>query len=133
MLKHPRLVVFYNFDYELEILRELANGTTLAEYNGHKHEAVPTGTNWVYLVQYMAGAEGWNCTSTDAMCFYSLTYSYKMWHQAHGRIDRLNTPYQELFYYTLMSDSLIDRAIARALKEKRNFNESSYSQAKLFK
>jgi hypothetical protein len=191
--KHPKLIVFYNFDYELEILRSLVNGiskgegeneswpiqkpvgttslvpqlqveknvhlsnstalvaeqtfpkklgegkttsTTLnttvgstfqiAEWNGHKHEPIPDTDRWVYLVQYVAGAEGWNCISTDAMCFYSLTYSYKIWHQAHGRIDRLNTPFSTLYYYVLKSKSFIDQSVGKSLESKRNFNESSF-------
>lgn len=124
--KHPKLIVFYNFDYELEILRSLANFTTIAEWNGHKHEPIPDTESWVYLVQYVAGAEGWNCTLTDAMVFYSLTYSYKLFHQAHGRIDRLNTAFLKLFFYTLVSDSQIDRAILKALEDKKNFNEKSW-------
>ena len=128
MQKHPKLIVFYNFDYELEALRSLADSTVVAEWNGHKHQAVPQSDSWVYLVQYAAGAEGWNCTTTDAMCFYSLTYSYKYYHQAHGRIDRLNTPFIRLYYYSLVSDSLIDRAIQKALKMKRNFNETAFTR-----
>jgi len=124
--EHPRLIVFYNFNYELESLRELASDVSVAEWNGHKHEAIPEGDRWVYLVQYMAGAEGWNCVSTNAMVFYSLTYSYKNLHQAKGRIDRRNTKYCDLFYYTLMSKSAIDIAISRALGMKRNFNERSF-------
>lgn len=197
--KHPRLIVFYNFDYELEILRRLskstcetnsksvssidsgpkspipkaseptltpagttsslrsrkpksssvsaatplsikptsmsecgtttsttASGFEIAEWNGHKHEPIPTSDRWVYLVQYQAGAEGWNCTATDAMVFYSLTYSYKLWHQAHGRIDRLNTPYSTLYYYVFMSKSIIDSAIWRCLKNKKSFNEAKF-------
>jgi hypothetical protein len=123
MRKHPRLVVFYNFDYERDALLSLASSTTIREWSGHRHEEVPDTERWVYIVQYQAGAEGWNCTTTDAMVFYSLTYSYKNWHQAFGRIDRLNTPFTDLFYYVLMSDSVIDKAIYKALKEKRNFNE----------
>jgi superfamily II DNA or RNA helicase len=129
---HPRVIVFYNYDYELSALRSLGSiegiseGFEIAEWNGHKHQAVPTCENWVYLVQYTAGAEGWNCTTTDAMIFYSLTYSYKMWHQAHGRIDRLNTPYQTLYYYALVSKSMIDRAVSQALAGKKNFNESKF-------
>lgn len=125
MTKHPRLVVFYNFDYELDALRSLVSGITIREWNGHRHDAVPEDERWLYLVQYTAGAEGWNCITTDAMIFYSLTYSYRAWHQAFGRIDRLNTPFQKLYYYVLMSDSFIDKAIYRALHAKRNFNESS--------
>ena len=133
MSKHPRLIVFYNFDYELELLRSLAetntispNGTSLlsiAEWNGHKHEPIPSGDRWLYLVQYVAGAEGWNCIETNAVVFYSLTYSYKVWEQAHGRIDRLNTPFTDLFYYTLRSNSIIDNAIWKSLSNKRSFNE----------
>lgn len=122
---HPRLIVFYNFDYELDILRRLdVSGTILAEWNGHKHEPVPRGDRWIYLVQYAAGSEGWNCTETDSMVFYSQTYSYKMYHQAQGRIDRLNTPYRTLYYYNLLTRSSIDLAIRKCLRNKKNFNEN---------
>lgn len=124
---HDRLIVFYNFNYELEDLRTLAklHGIKSAEWNGHKHETVPKTRRWVYLVQYTAGAEGWNCITTDAMAFFSLNYSYKINHQAKGRIDRLNTPYKDLYYYILRSNSLIDRAILKAIMEKRSFNEKN--------
>lgn len=126
MKRHPRLIIFYNFDYELEELRKLSGETLVAEWNGHKHEDVPDADRWVYLVQYTAGAEGWNCTTTDAMVFYSLTYSYKQWHQAFGRIDRLNTPFKELYYYVLMSDARIDKGVRESLATKHSFNEVRY-------
>lgn len=182
--KHPKLIVFYNFDYELEMLRELGeslsiqpaissqeipstprsrksasttsqnstsqnkssstsskevsisacqsssdNGSTptgtftFAEWNGHKHQEIPTTDRWLYAVQYRAGAEGWNCVDTDAICFWSQTYSYRDWWQSHGRIDRLNTSYVDLYYYHLVSRSAIDAAIRKALKAKKSFNE----------
>jgi len=176
MEKHPRLIVFYNFDYELEKLRSLSQENSLSnhdsktatcdissankdenrslktpsrrprkpaekavetikpqpgaipwvtkEWNGHRHDSLPQGKQWLYLVQYTAGSEGWNCIDTDATCFYSLPYSYKQWHQAHGRIDRLSTPYTHLYYYTLRSDAIIDTLIWEALCDKKNFNES---------
>ena len=127
---HQKMIVFYNFDYELEILKSLyfGEGVIVAEWNGHKHEPTPTGNRWVYLVQYTAGAEGWNCITTDTIVFYSLNYSYKIMHQSAGRIDRLNTPYKDLHYYYLKSRSGIDLAIERALNDKRKFNESSFIQ-----
>lgn len=124
MEQHDRLIIFYSFDYELEILRKLSESITLTEWNGHKHEEIPTGDKWVYLVQYVAGSEGWNCVSTDAMIFYSLTYSYKNFAQAQGRIDRLNTPYIILNYYVLRSKSVIDVAVWKSLKTKKSFNET---------
>jgi hypothetical protein len=167
MAKHPKLIVFYNFDYELEMLRGLNLHTPLAEsrhlvsvgnvghsgdgrdevvdcsrcgnvgqcrdapivmaeWNGHKHQQIPDADRWVYLVQYTAGAEGWNCIETDAVCMYSQTYSYKQHEQVQGRIDRLNTPFIDLWYYLLKSNAMIDKAIGKALKNKHNFNESQY-------
>lgn len=120
---HPRLIVFYNFDYELEILRTLKDVTITGEWNGHRHDDLPVSDTWVYLVQYTAGSEGWNCTSTDAMAFYSLTYSYKNFVQAQGRIDRLNTSYTNLYYYVLKSGAYIDHALMDSIAKKKTFNE----------
>lgn len=162
--KHRKLIVFYNFNYELEALRSLASNVrasttssstnsssgqqttkndasercllsnshdsgeswAVAEWNGHKHEPIPDTDRWLYLVQYVAGAEGWNCTSTDAMCLYSQTYSYKNDHQALGRIDRLDTPYTDLYYYRLISKAPIDLAIKKSLRMKKNFQERDF-------
>ena len=172
LTRHPRMIVFYNFDYELEILRGLSvvasdqeppwppwetgpipvntyqetgptgessgsitataegHGSTsipssfaLAEWNGHKHEPIPETDSWVYLVQYAAGAEGWNCTETDTVVFYSLSYSYRMSEQAKGRIDRLDSPFTNLWYYVLFSSAGIDSGIRRALARKQSFSE----------
>ena len=126
--KHPKTIIFYNFDYELEILKNLAesNGFTYAEWNGHKHQEIPDCEKWMYLVQYNAGAEGWNCIKTDTIIFFSQNYSYKIMVQASGRIDRLNTPFKDLYFYHLKSHSGIDMAIAKALKNKKKFNESGF-------
>lgn len=125
---HPRMIIFYNFDYELEILQSLgwAAGTEMAEWNGHKHEPIPDSEKWVYFVNYGAGSEGWNCIQTDTILFYSQNYSYKVMVQASGRIDRLNTPFHDLYFYHLKSRSGIDLAISRALSDKKTFNENRF-------
>ena len=126
--KHTKAIIFYNFDYELDLLKEICNDgkRKVAEWNGHNHQPVPVGENWVYLVQYTAGAEGWNCVTTDTIIFYSQNYSYKTVTQAAGRIDRLNTRFVDLYYYHFKSKSSIDLAISKAINEKRQFNESRF-------
>lgn len=127
--EHNKLIVFYNFDYELEIIKNIDFGedVIIAELNGHRHDPEPFGNlKWLYLVQYNAGSEAWNCIKTDTMVFYSQNYSYKMMKQASGRIDRLTTPYKELKYFHLKCRSPIELRITRALAQKKNFNESAF-------
>lgn len=125
---NPRMIVFYNFNYELEKLKEYAetNDIPYAEHNGKKHESIPNTDRWIYLVQYMSGAEGWNCVSTNTIAFYSLNYSYRLFEQASGRIDRRNTEYTDLHYHVLRSNSKLDKKIHNAIKKKKNFNARSY-------
>lgn len=152
MEKHDKIIVFYNFDYELEQLREAAEFFDVwynpdakppgklgkdgersvetkfktAEWNGHKHEEIPVSDHWIYLVQYTSGAEAWNCIETNVVTFYSQNYSFRILEQSEGRIDRLNTPFKELIYYTFMSNTLIDKAIKKAVNSKKTFNERDF-------
>lgn len=161
---HAKIIIFYNYNYELAMLREfledewisptenprLENAETgsgsgkntrtvgehgstsetshtqesfaVAEWNGSKHQPIPQTDRWVYLVQYTAGAEGWNCIDTNTVIFFSPPWSYKLYEQAMGRIDRLNTPFTDLYYFRFVTNSLIDKLVLRALAEKRNFN-----------
>lgn len=129
--KHPKVIIFYNFNYERELLLEMGEklGITTAQWNGHKHEPIPDTDKWIYIVQYAAGAEGWNCIETNVIIFYSQNYSFKATTQAAGRIDRLNTKFTDLYYYYLRSNSVIDLAIQKAFNNKRDFNEYRFMSA----
>jgi len=125
---HPKIIVYYSFNYELELLRKLSDEVCVAEWNGHRKEPIPNTESWIYLVQYVAGAEAWNTVATDTMVFFSLTYSWKNFEQSQGRIDRLNTSFTDLYYYVLVSDSLIDKSIRGSLESKKLFNERSFAR-----
>jgi hypothetical protein len=126
--KHRKIIIFYNFDYELDILRHLSDllNIPVAEYNGHIHEPIPQGDSWVYLAQYISAGEAWNCIETNTIVLYSRNYSYKQTIQAMGRIDRQNTQFQNLYYYFISSDSWIDSAVSKTFKMKKNFNEPKF-------
>lgn len=125
---NERVIVFYNYNYELDRILAVAEslGLPTAQWNGHRHDAIPAEPRWVYICQYTSAAEGWNCTSTDTVLFWSLNYSWRVTEQCEGRIDRLNTPYSRLRYYFLESDSSIDKAIRRSLGSKKVFNERAF-------
>lgn len=127
--QNPKTIIFYNFDYELNILRSIGNDLNIfvGELNGHKHDPVPTTDKWVYLVQYSSGSEAWNCITTNTIIFYSLSYSYRVMLQSAGRIDRLNTPYTDLYYYYITSNSPIDMGIRQTLSKKKTFNEKDFA------
>ena len=129
-----RVIIFYNFNYELDMLSKLFDKAKIkcAQWNGHEHQEIPECDEWAYLVQYTAGCEGWNCTKTDTIIFYSQNYSYKVMIQAAGRIDRMNTPYNDLWYYHITTRSPIDRGIERAILNKKKFNEKKF-YSKMFK
>ena len=128
LASHERVIVFYNYDYELERILAVADrdGRPSAQWNGHRHDPVPRGERWIYICQYTSAAEGWNCTDTDTVLFWSLNYSWRVMEQCEGRIDRLNTPYSRLRYYFLESKSSIDEAIRRSLSLKKVFNERAF-------
>lgn len=128
IIQNKRIIIFYNFTYELEILREICESLNVpySEWNGQKHQKIIDGERWAYLVQYSSGCEGWNCIKTNVILFYSLTHSYKMLEQAKGRIDRINTPYKILKYYYMISNSQIDRMIKNSIDNKKEFNERKF-------
>ena len=129
---HKKAIIFYNFNYELEMLRQMCkdNNIPYSEWNGQKHEEILKSDSWLYLVQYGAGAEGWNCIVTDTIIFMSQTYSYKMLKQSMGRVDRLNTKFVDLYYYHLLTTSEFDKRILNHLKAKKQFNERSFIDVK---
>lgn len=130
---NDRVIIFYNYNYELDLILNVCKTVDkdfdISQWNGKIHDELPQSDKWVYIVHYYS-AEGWNCTTSNTIVFYSLNYSYKIMEQAEGRIDRpaSKNANSDLFYHYLVSASSIDRSIMRALSLKRKFNEVAWGE-----
>ena len=129
--RHKKVIIFYNFNYELDIIRDWCeeNHIVYSEWNGHNHDEIPNTKFWIYLCQYTAAKEAWNCIETDCIVFYSQTYSYKALIQSAGRIDRMNTTFMHLYYYHFITTAPIEIGIQKSLHQKENFNEGKWFES----
>ncbi|RKD25349.1 helicase SNF2 [Caminicella sporogenes] len=119
-----RVVVFYNFKKEFEIIKgiceKLEKPVSHINGEGSNLENYKTKFNTVTLVQYQAGASGVNLQRANKTIYYSLPLSSELWMQSKKRIHRIGQS-RTCFYYYLITEKSVEEKILKVLKERRDF------------
>ena len=127
-----RVVVFYNYNAELEQLKQLLErlDRPYSEYNGHRKDlrAFQESSEGVVLANYGSASTGINdFVIASTMVMYSLTTSYIDFEQAKKRIDRIGQTKKPLFYFLIMKGT-IDARVYHSLQEGKDFDERMYAE-----
>lgn len=128
---NDRVVVFYNFDSELDTLKTLVKDRPIAEVNGHTNteQIYHDNDNCVLFVQYQAGARGLNLQDGNKIIYYSLTLSSDLFEQSKKRIHRIGTKYP-CFYWILQTKDSVEESIYKSLNRQEDYNEELFKAYK---
>lgn len=128
-----RLIVFYNFNQELEGLKQVCTkcGRPYSVINGQTKDfkAYENFEDSVTLIQYQAGAMGLNLQLANKLAYFSPPISCDLWMQSKKRIHRLGQD-RPCFYYTLMMKGSIEVKIYDALERGEDYTDELFRKEK---
>ena len=124
-----RLIVFYNFNEELQKMAELVEDRSISIVNGATKDltAYEEHSNSITFVQYQAGAKGLNLQKANKIIYFTLTQSCEDWMQSKKRIHRMGQE-KTCFYYYLMCKKSVEEEILKALESGRDYTDNLFEK-----
>ena len=126
-----RLIVFYNFNAELELLKRIAASLDrpISEVNGQTKDltAYEQEDNSITLIQYQAGAMGLNLQKANKIIYFTLTDKSELFEQSKKRIHRIGQE-QPCFYYILMCKGSVEEVILQTLEMRKDFTDELFNE-----
>lgn len=133
------IVIFYNYVSEREavlaMLKKNHKERQVFRVDGEVH-GLPQRGDWdtlkrtITLAQYQSGSTGVEMTYADTIVFLSPTYSYTLYHQSVGRIERIGQE-AKMTLYKVCAPATVERDIWLAIKRKTNFSEEMWIKENL--
>jgi SNF2 family DNA or RNA helicase len=126
-----RLIVFYNFNDELEamrsVVRKLRKPYSIVNGSQKTLRSYEECDDSVTFVQYQAGAMGLNLQKSCKMVFFTLSLSSELFEQAKKRIHRIGQE-KPCFYYILMCKGSIEEKILATLEMRKDYTEALFEK-----
>lgn len=124
-----RLIVFYNYNAELEALKRICDTLKrpYSQVNGQVKDlyAYENENNSITLIQYQAGAKGLNLQKANKIIYFTLTDKCEDWMQSQKRIHRIGQD-KTCFYYILMCKGSIEEDVYSALQRGTDFTDELF-------
>lgn len=128
---NDRLIVFYNFNAELQELKKICKDLDkpTSEVNGHCKDltAYETEDNSVTLIQYQAGAMGLNLQQANKIIYFTLTDKSELFEQSKKRIHRIGQD-KPCFYYILICKGSVEEVVLDTLKMRKDFTDELFKE-----
>jgi SNF2 family DNA or RNA helicase len=122
-----RLIVFYNFNDELNLILNLIGDRPVSIINGSTKDlsAYEDHDDAVTLVQYQAGAMGLNLQKANKIIYFTLPEKSELFEQSKKRIHRIGQT-QRCFYYIMMVENSIEEDVLSTLEMRKDYTDELF-------
>ncbi len=129
-----RVIIFYNFDKELELIKSVCKklNKPISIVNGKCRDLsnYEKFNNSITLIQYQAGSMGLNLQKANVIVYFSLTMSSELFEQSKKRTHRIGQQ-QTCFYYYLLTEGSVDEEIYNTLLERKDYTDRLFIESEI--